>query len=208
MQKVLDKWQLLWYNQAKVKGSDDLRVFVDFDDTLARSSETVVNYFNERYGLSKTEDDIHDWCYRSIYRGSSPELTNAIYAGDYFWSNVKLFDGAVDILDGHNVSLCTCGNEENLRRKHLFLVEHGLPYKEAFIDTRTGFGRDKCRFDMTGAIQIDDRTDALLHTNAAVKILFKNFHNHEWQHIPAGANIYAVDTWDEIKEIMGWFNDN
>lgn len=119
-----------------------------------------------------------------------------------------MFDGAVDILGDNDVSLCTCGNEENLRRKHLFLVEHGLPYKEAFIDTRTGFGRDKCRFDMTGAIQIDDRTDALLHTNAAVKILFKNFHNHEWQRVPAGADIYAVDTWDEIKEIMGWFNDN
>lgn len=187
-----------------------MKIFVDFDDTLAMSSVTVVQYLNERYGLSKAVTDVHDWCYRSIYRHMTPKMVEDIYAGDYFWENVSLFHNAVDILRGHEVTVCSCGCSENLRRKAQFLSESSLGYGMAFINTDGGkkSGKDKCEFDMAGAIQIDDRVDSLLYTNAAVKILFKNGNNHTWQNVPSGANIYVVDTWEEIKELLRWFNDN
>lgn len=187
-----------------------MKIFVDFDDTLAMSSATVVQYLNERYGLSKAVADVHDWCYRSIYRHMTPKMVEDIYAGDYFWENVNLFHNAVDILRGHEVTVCSCGCSENLRRKAQFLSESSLGYGMAFINTEGGkkSGKDKCEFDMAGAIQIDDRVDSLLYTNAAVKILFKNGNNHTWQNVPSGANIYVVDTWEEIKELLRWFNDN
>ena len=187
-----------------------MKIFVDFDDTLAMSSVTVVHYLNERYGLNKTANDVHDWCYRSIYRHMTPKMVEDIYAGDYFWENVNLFHNAVDILRGHEVTICSCGCSENLRRKAQFLSESSLGYGMAFINTEGGkkSGKDKCEFDMAGAIQIDDRVDSLLYTNAAVKILFKNGNNHTWQNVPSGANIYVVDTWEEIKELLRWFNDN
>lgn len=187
-----------------------MKIFVDFDDTLAMSSVTVVQYLNERYGLNKAASDVHDWCYRSIYRHMTPKMVEDIYAGDYFWENVGLFHNAVDILRGHEVTVCSCGCSENLRRKAQFLSENSLGYGMAFINTEGGkkSGKDKCEFDMAGAIQIDDRVDSLLYTNAAVKILFKNGNNHTWQNVPSGANIYVVDTWEEIKELLRWFNDN
>ena len=187
-----------------------MKIFVDFDDTLAMSSVTVVQYLNERYGLNKAVNDVHDWCYRSIYRHMTPKMVEDIYAGDYFWENVNLFHNAVDILRGHEVTICSCGCSENLRRKAQFLSERSLGYGMAFISTEGGkkSGKDKCEFDMAGAIQIDDRVDSLIYTNAAVKILFKNGNNHTWQNIPSGANIYVVDTWEEIKELLRWFNDN
>lgn len=187
-----------------------MKIFVDFDDTLAMSSATVVNYLNEKYGLSKTVNDVHDWCYRSVYRHMTPKMVEDVYAGDYFWNNVALFRDAVDILRGHDVTVCSCGCSENLRRKAQFISESALGYGIAFIDTQGGrkSGRDKCEFDMAGAVQIDDRVDSLLYTNAAVKILFKNGNSHTWQKIPAGADIYVVDTWQEIEELLRWFNDN
>lgn len=187
-----------------------MKIFVDFDDTLAMSSVTVVQYLNERYGLNKAVNDVHDWCYRSIYRHMTPKMVEDIYAGDYFWENVNLFHNAVDILRGHEVTICSCGCSENLRRKAQFLSERSLGYGMAFISTEGGkkSGKDKCEFDMAGAIQIDDRVDSLIYTNAAVKILFKNGNNHTWQNVPSGANIYVVDTWEEIKELLRWFNDN
>ena len=187
-----------------------MKIFVDFDDTLAMSSVTVVQYLNEKYGLNKAVTDVHDWCYRSIYRHMTPKMVEDIYAGDYFWENVGLFHNAVDILRGHEVTVCSCGCSENLRRKAQFLSENSLGYGMAFINTEGGkkSGKDKCEFDMAGAIQIDDRVDSLLYTNAAVKILFKNGNNHTWQNVPSGANIYVVDTWEEIKELLRWFNDN
>ena len=187
-----------------------MKIFVDFDDTLAMSSVTVVQYLNEMYRLNKAVTDVHDWCYRSIYRHMTPKMVEDIYAGDYFWENVNLFHNAVDILRGHEVTVCSCGCSENLRRKAQFLSESSLGYGMAFINTEGGkkSGKDKCEFDMAGAIQIDDRVDSLLYTNAAVKILFKNGNNHTWQNVPSGANIYVVDTWEEIKELLRWFNDN
>ena len=187
-----------------------MKIFVDFDDTLAMSSVTVVQYLNERYGLNKAANDVHDWCYRSIYRHMNPKMVEDIYAGDYFWGNVNLFHDAVDTLRGHEVTVCSCGCSENLRRKAQFLSESNLGYGMAFINTEGGkkSGKDKCEFDMTGAVQIDDRVDSLLYTNAAVKILFKNGNSHTWQKVPSGANIYVVDTWEEIKELLRWFNDN
>lgn len=187
-----------------------MKIFVDFDDTLAMSSATAVNYLNEKYGLSKTVNDVHDWCYRSVYRHMTPKMVEDVYAGDYFWNNVALFRDAVDILRGHDVTVCSCGCSENLRRKAQFISESALGYGIAFIDTKGGrkSGRDKCEFDMAGAVQIDDRVDSLLYTNAAVKILFKNGNSHTWQKIPAGADIYVVDTWQEIEELLRWFNDN
>lgn len=187
-----------------------MKIFVDFDDTLAMSSATVVDYLNEKYGSSKTVNDVHDWCYRSVYRHMTPKMVEDVYAGDYFWNNVALFRDAVDILRGHDVTVCSCGCSENLRRKAQFISESALGYGIAFIDTQGGrkSGRDKCEFDMAGAVQIDDRVDSLLYTNAAVKILFKNGNSHTWQKIPAGADIYVVDTWQEIEELLRWFNDN
>lgn len=186
-----------------------MKIFVDFDDTLAKSSDVVVEYLNERYGLNKTTQDIHDWCYRSICKQMTPTLVETIYSGDYFWNNVQLFGGAVDVLAGHDVYLCTCGSDANLKRKSVFLKERGLPYKEAFVKTSDGnSGKDKRMYDMAGAIQIDDRADALLYTNAAVKILFKNGNNHTWQRLPAHTDILVVNTWDEIKEIVRWYSDN
>lgn len=186
-----------------------MKIFVDFDDTLAKSSDVVVEYLNDRYSLNKTTQDVHDWCYRSICKQMTPTLVEAIYSGDYFWNNVQLFDDAVDVLAGHDVYLCTCGSDANLEKKSVFLKERGLPYKEAFVKTSDGnSGKDKRMYDMAGAIQIDDRVDALLYTNAAVKILFKNGNNHTWQKLPAHTNILVVNTWDEIKEIVRWYSDN
>ena len=186
-----------------------MKIFVDFDDTLAKSSEVVVEYLNQRYGLNKTIEDVHDWCYRSVYKQMTPMLVEAIYSGDYFWNNIRLFDKAVDILAEHDVYLCTCGSNANLGRKSAFLKERCLPYKEAFVKTSEGkFGKDKRMYDMAGAIQIDDRVDALLYTNAAVKILFKNGNDHIWQKLPKHTNILVVNTWDEIEEIVRWYSDN
>ena len=41
-------------------------VYVDFDNTIVESNQRVIEILNERYGLSKTEDDLVDYGYKSI----------------------------------------------------------------------------------------------------------------------------------------------
>ena len=98
------------------------------------SSVTVVQYLNERYGLNKAASDVHDWCYRSIYRHMTPKMVEDIYAGDYFWENVGLFHDAVDILRGHEVTVCSCGCSENLQIITSFITVVIISQKMAFVN--------------------------------------------------------------------------
>ena len=65
--------------------------------------------------------------------------------------------------------------------------------------------KDKKRFDMAGAIQIGDTWQELEQTNASIKILFKDYHDYSWQQVPPNAEVYIVDTWKEISDIIGWY---
>jgi hypothetical protein len=180
-----------------------VKIFCDFDDTFARSSKRIVEMMNEDYNLNKTEDDVHDWPYRSIYRNMTEERVVELYEDDRMFECLELFDDAIETLYLHEVHFCTAGTLLNLKKKKLYLDKvMNQPFWYAPVPNG-----DKSIYDMSDAIQIDDRVDNLLHTNAKVKILFKNHKNHTWQNVPANSGIYVVNTWEEIKQIIKFLED-
>ena len=48
------------------------KIVLDFDDTLVKSSEQIIQMLNQRHNLNKTIKDLTDWGYSSIY----PQITN------------------------------------------------------------------------------------------------------------------------------------
>lgn len=183
-----------------------MKVFVDFDDTLVKSRKAIVNCINDMFHLSRTEDDITDWGFRSLKSDLTSKDVEGLFESDAFWDSVEIYDGAVETLQDNEVYLCTFGTTKNLQRKSQFLVEHNLPYYEAFVNSDYGKTmKDKKQFDMAGAVQIGDTWQELEHTNADVKILFKDYRDYPWQQIPPNAEVYVVDTWEEISEILGWY---
>ena len=182
-----------------------MKIFVDFDDTLVKSRRAIVKCVNDMFHLSRTEDDITDWGFRSLKSDFTRKDVEGLFESDTFWNNVELYEGAVETLKGHEVHLCTVGTKKNLQRKAEFLSKHSLPYLPAFVNSDEGKSqKDKKSFDMAGAIQIGDTWQELEHTNASVKILFKDYHDYPWQEVPPNAEVYIVDTWKEISEIIGW----
>ena len=63
-------------------------VYVDFDNTIVESNQRVIEILNKRYGLSKTEDDMVDYGYKSIAPITEEEKLE-IFASDDFFSNLR-----------------------------------------------------------------------------------------------------------------------
>lgn len=175
-----------------------MKIFCDFDDTLVKSSKRVVEMINLQFGTSKSESDVVDWGYKSIYKNITRQEVYNIFDSERFFDNLDVFDGAIEFLSGHTVEFCTIGSHKNLNMKVDYL---NMNYPNEFIFSGHTCG-DKSSIDMSGGVQIDDKVSNLENTNAKIKILFKNFNNFVWQKPPTNSNIYMANTWKEIKEIV------
>lgn len=178
-----------------------MKVFCDFDNTLVMSDRTIIDMINKKYKTDKTESDIHDWGYRSIFKNITKEEVELMYESDYFFDNVKFFENAKRILSNYDFSICTAGSKINLEKKFIFMKKHfGKDFD--FFESKSN---NKGNVDMKGGIQIDDRVDCLLSTNSTYKILFKNYNNYTWQLIPNNSNIYSANNWNEIENLIEYF---
>jgi 5'(3')-deoxyribonucleotidase len=189
------------------------KVFVDADDTILLSSETIIDILNEKYNISpqKTIEDLKDWGYRSIYKGVSGETISEIYDSDEFFSRVKVnsafehfYEQFKDVLEFYIV---TKGTFLNLKKKKEYFANKFPEIK--FIGCPHYFEEEnfsKGDIDMKNGIQIDDRADCLT-TNAGCKILLKNNRKVLWNNYEGGidGNVYVMDTWNEVETCVNFF---
>lgn len=186
-----------------------MKLFVDFDDTIVNSSEEVIKILNKRYGLDKSIRDLHDWKYHSIYKDIKQKEICSIYDSNEFWNHIKVYDGFNKVAELNEIAVCSCGDTENLIKKKKFINSNFKDFSTYFLNTELGYtGRNKNLFDMSNSIQVDDVFENLFYTNASLKILFKNFNNFTWQEVVPMENLYVVNTWEEIYDIVRWFNGN
>ena len=61
-----------------------LKLYLDCDDTITNSSETVVKIICKRHGINKTIKDLKDFEYKSIYKNITTEEVIDIYESDEF----------------------------------------------------------------------------------------------------------------------------
>lgn len=186
-----------------------INIWVDADDTILESSKTVIQIINERYGVNppKTIDHLREWNYTCIYAGMTGGEVEAIYASTEFFERVKPNPEFITLYEAHkddfNFIVVTKGNKENLDLKEAwFKKTFPEMYFVGIEFAKDGQDFDKSIIDMTGGIQIDDRTDALVSTNAELKILLKNGRDLEWNKVPRDSELYVVNYWREIKEIL------
>ena len=186
-----------------------MKVFIDADDTIMNSSKTVVDILNNKYGLSKTVADVKDWCYRSIYPGMTPETVLEIYDSDEFFTRVKLDRSFINFHRAHledcEFVVVTKGTKINLEKKKKFLSgKIKGKYAGLIFDRVHDF--NKSIVDMRGGIQVDDRMDCLINTNAAVKILLTHGRSLPWNQVePNVENLYVVNNWHEAAEVIEFF---
>lgn len=197
-------------------------IVIDFDDTILKSSEIVIDILNEKNKTQKTIADLSDWNYRSIDPKITTRDVDEIYSSDSFWQralNIKyLNDGIVDFFNSFKNDfkfiVCSVGTEENLRRKENFIKNLGLNLGILGLDISllgipqedkhlTG-NLDKSCFDFSSCyLFIDDNTKAVQSVNAPKKILVRNNRNVLWNKKPINdEKTYCVNTFNEIVEMI------
>lgn len=192
------------------------KIFIDADDTILMSSETVIDMLNERYNISpqKTIKNLKDWGYRSIYTGVSGEIISDIYDSDEFFIRVQVnpaFEKFYRKFKHHlEFYIVTKGTFLNLKKKQNYFAQKYPDIK--FIGCPHYFENEnftKAEVDMKGGIQIDDRCDCLT-TNADCKFLLKNDRDLSWNKYEGGlhGNVYVVNTWEEIETCTQFLLDN
>lgn len=181
-------------------------VYIDFDNTIVESNQQVISILNNRYSLSKTEEDLTDYGFNSIAPITEEEKLS-IFESDEFFSDLRFKSDFLKVLNKYNGQLkfiiTTKGTKQNLKKKEEW-VKNNLPCDVGFIGIRSNT-LSKKQVDMANSIQIDDCTDAL-DTNAQIKILYKSNHNFDWQSQYDNTEIIVVNEWSQIDDILSFYS--
>ena len=204
------------------QGNNKITLYLDADDTILLSSEAVIKILNKKHNINppKTINDMKDWGYRSIYKYITTKEVEDIYESDEFFNMVEFDPLFLDFYNKNknkiNVVIVTKGTELNVTKKEKYIksilgedIEYiGMTFKYD-VDGKRIKDYSKTNINMKHGIQIDDRTDALVNTNANVKNLINNDRGRTWnQHYENINNLYVARNWDEISKIVLFAYDN
>ena len=179
-------------------------IYLDFDNTIVESNKRIIDILNNKYKISKSEKDLSDYNYNSIYPITVEEKLS-MFESDEFYSGLEFKPGVLDVLkkyaDIYKIIIVSKGTPLNLEKKEKW-IRQNIPFEFPFIGLSGQSFRKKV--DMEGAIQIDD-TFKCLETNASLKILYKNFNNFPWQQPECDEEYFTTNTWEEIDSILDFY---
>lgn len=180
-------------------------IYLDFDNTMVESNKRIIEILNSKYHTSKTENDLKDYQFDSIYPISEQEKLE-MFESDEFYNGLEFKPQVLEVLnkykDSYNFIIVSKGTPNNLVKKQNWIISH-LPYNLKFIGL-SGQTFKKDEIDMSDGIQIDDNFSCL-KTNAALKILYKSFNQFPWQQPDTDDEYIAVNTWEEIDSILDFY---
>lgn len=191
--------------------NDDVKVFLDCDDTIIDSSKCIINLLNKKNGTNKTIKDLKDFHYLSIDKTLTSNDVIELFESNDFWNTVHYSQEFLRynrFLDNNfEVEIVSCGTRLNLEKKERYLKDLGYKFTGVLIDNDMNLC--KRHINMQGGIQIDDNIQSIENTNAAIKILFQGGNNFPWNRVkPNADNLYVAQTWEEVYQILEFFKKN
>ena len=188
-----------------------IKLFIDADDTILESSKAFINIVNQQDNVTphKIYEELRDWKYRSLFPYMTSERIFEIYDSEEFFNIVKINPDFENFYLKHENdfewNIVTKGHKSNLEHKQKYFQKH-LPKAKVVgcrFDSKEEQNFDKSHIDMDYGIQIDDRTDCLIVSNANIKILFKNNRDFYWNRTDMTSEpIYIMNSWKEIIETL------
>ena len=188
-----------------------IKLFIDADDTILESSKAFIDIVNRQDNINppKIYEGLRDWKYRSLFPYMTNERIIEIYDSEEFFNIVKINPDFENFYLKHENdfewNIVTKGHKSNIEHKQKYFKKH-LPKAKVVgchFDSKEVENFDKSHIDMDYGIQIDDRTDCLMGTNANIKILFKNNRNFYWNRTQNITEpIYIMNSWKEIIETL------
>lgn len=153
-----------------------MRILIDFDNTIAKSSERVFEIYQEETNdYSKTYNYNHGWNFEGLIPESYTHRAVSLFDKEIFFNKLKPMNNVIDVLERlshkHNIVIVTKANAEAVLHKSKWIKTH-LPFVENVVyleqkDFNKGF--------VNGDIIIDDKIECLLSGNWGYRVLFGEY---------------------------------
>ena len=188
-----------------------MKLFIDFDNTIANSSEVIVDMLNEHFGKNENFEKLRKYDFSDLFPECSYWDIEKFFNSDEMFERLKIFPNMIETVDAFKdffdeISIVTIGTKDNLENKKRFLKENNLEL--TFYGIENNGRSDKSSVDMHNGVFIDDHIGCLHSSNAKIKILMKNFENGEWNKVEPNDDIYVVNNWYEVYSIFDFIKKN
>lgn len=188
-----------------------MKLFIDFDNTIANSSEVIVDMLNEHFGKSENFEKLRKYDFSDLFPECSYWDIEKFFNSDEMFERLKIFPNMIETVDAFRdffdeISIVTIGTKDNLENKKRFLKENNLEL--TFYGIENNGRSDKSSVDMHNGVFIDDHIGCLHSSNAKIKMLMKNVENGEWNKVEPNDDIYVVNNWYEVYSIFDFIKKN
>lgn len=188
-----------------------MKLFIDFDNTIANSSEVIVDMLNEHFGKNENFEKLRKYDFSDLFPECSYWDIEKFFNSDEMFERLKIFPNMIETVDAFKdffdeISIVTIGTKDNLENKKRFLKENKLEL--TFYGIENNGRSDKSSVDMHNGVFIDDHIGCLHSSNAKIKILMKNVENGEWNKVEPNDDIYVVNNWYEVYSIFDFIKKN
>lgn len=178
------------------------KIFVDFDSTIVKTIEAIVNLYNEDFQYYEhykyvDPEQINTWSFAECECATKGQIYT-YFTQPRFFDKLRFMDGAKYVLEKlegkYRIIVVSCGTFANLKGKEIWLKDH-LPFAK-FIGVDSTAYKSKSHINMAGGLFIDDCSN-MLNTNAQNKVCFGKAYpwNRDWQ----GVRCYD---WTEVDEYV------
>lgn len=188
-----------------------MKLFIDFDNTIANSSEVIVDMLNEHFDKNENFEKLRKYDFSDLFPECSYWDIEKFFNSDEMFERLKIFPNMIETVDAFKdffdeISIVTIGTKDNLENKKRFLKENNLEL--TFYEIENNGRSDKSSVDMHNGVFIDDHIGCLHSSNAKIKILMKNVENGEWNKVEPNDDIYVVNNWYEVYSIFDFIKKN
>jgi hypothetical protein len=188
-----------------------VKLFIDFDNTIANSSEVIVDMLNEHFDKNENFEKLRKYDFSDLFPECSYWDIEKFFNSDEMFERLKIFPNMIETVDAFKdffdeISIVTIGTKDNLENKKRFLKENNLEL--TFYGIENNGRSDKSSVDMHNGVFIDDHIGCLHSSNAKIKILMKNVENGEWNKVEPNDDIYVVNNWYEVYSIFDFIKKN
>lgn len=188
-----------------------MKLFIDFDNTIANSSEVIVDMLNEHFDKNENFEKLRKYDFSDLFPECSYWDIEKFFNSDEMFERLKIFPNMIETVNTFKdffdeISIVTIGTKDNLENKKRFLKENNLEL--TFYGIENNGRSDKSSVDMHNGVFIDDHIGCLHSSNAKIKILMKNVENGEWNKVEPNDDIYVVNNWYEVYSIFDFIKKN
>ena len=165
-------------------------IATDVDDVIIDSLQADVSILNKRYNKNVDKSEIKCWNFNCHFPTTSQEIED-IFNSQEFFDIVQFKPNAKEFILSHKdkIVLVTKGNELNLLRKRIWLIENGLQdikYIGVPLNESKGV---HISYD---SLFIDDNKGNLESVDCKYKVMMVTNENSEWQSEYEG---YRIRNW-------------